>query len=93
MYSGGPFGLDGCRANDDGHPAVFERFTGPCLPEDGDGLFEDADATLLVDTEHEVLVGSVAEAERQRDAAVADDVEDGEILSEADRVVQHGDER
>ncbi len=79
-------------AHDHRHAAELERLPGPCLLEDPDGLFEYRHAAALVHSEQRILLKSVADPEREGRPSAADDVEDGDVLSQTDRMVQHGDE-
>ena len=83
------------RAGRDPHPAALplERLARPGLEQDGDGLVEPLAPPLPGDAEVGVLLRPVAEAEDQRDAPAGDQVEHGDVLGQADRVVQWGDHR
>jgi hypothetical protein len=65
----------------------------PRGPEDRDALLQQADAVAHLPVVHRHLLGPVPGADHEVDPAAAHQVEDGEVLGEADRVVQGQDER
>jgi hypothetical protein len=77
------------RSGRDAHGAAaeLERLAGPRFEHRVDAFVHDLAAVLPADTGHLVLLGPVTEAEDGDGASAAEEIEHGEVLGHAQRVV------
>ncbi len=81
------------RRDPDPAAPVLERLARPGRPQHGDALLDQGGPLVHAPVEHRHLLGAVAGAEHEVDAAAAGEVEHRQVLGQADRVVQRHDQR